>query len=49
MAHSLPDPLQAIADVAVSGFGYGLACVNLVRSDGDLVVAALAAALPLRR
>ncbi|WEH43539.1 sensor domain-containing diguanylate cyclase [Streptomyces sp. AM 2-1-1] len=41
-ARSLADTLQAIADGAVSGFGYELACVNLVGPDGDLVVAALA-------
>ncbi|CAL9309820.1 hypothetical protein SUDANB25_04586 [Streptomyces sp. SudanB25_2051] len=41
-ARSLADTLQAIADAAVSGFGYELACVNFVRPDGDLVVAALA-------
>ncbi|MFE7618355.1 PAS domain S-box protein [Streptomyces sp. NPDC057496] len=41
-ARSLADTLQAIADAAVSGFDYELACVNLVRSDGDLVVTALA-------
>ncbi|GHJ97448.1 hypothetical protein SNE510_69670 [Streptomyces sp. NE5-10] len=41
-ARSLADTLQAIADAAVSGFGYELAAVNLVRADGDLVVAALA-------
>ncbi len=41
-ARSLADTLQAIADAAVSGFGYELAAVNLVRPDGDLVVAALA-------
>ncbi|MFF9350840.1 diguanylate cyclase CdgB [Streptomyces sp. NPDC014734] len=41
-ARSLADTLQTVADGIVTGLGYGLACVNLVRSDGDLVVAAFA-------
>ncbi len=42
LARSLPDTLQIIADGVVTGLGYELACVNLVRPDGDLVVASLA-------
>ncbi|MFD4571748.1 diguanylate cyclase CdgB [Streptomyces sp. NPDC058417] len=41
-ARSLPDTLQAVADGVVAALGYELACVNLVRPDGDLVVAAFA-------
>jgi diguanylate cyclase (GGDEF)-like protein/PAS domain S-box-containing protein len=41
-ARSLADTLQTVADGIVSGLGYELACVNLVRPDGDLVVAAFA-------
>ncbi|MFI1825319.1 diguanylate cyclase CdgB [Streptomyces sp. NPDC020412] len=41
-ARSLADTLQAVADGIVKGLGYELACVNLVRADGDLVVAAFA-------
>ena len=41
-ARSLADTLQAVADGAVGGLGYELAAVNLVRPDGDLVVAAVA-------
>ncbi|MER5843992.1 MULTISPECIES: diguanylate cyclase CdgB [Streptomyces] len=40
-ARSLADTLQTVADGAVEALGYELACVNLVRPDGDLVVAAL--------
>ncbi|GAA3834828.1 diguanylate cyclase CdgB [Streptomyces phyllanthi] len=40
-ARSLADTLQTVADGIVTGLGYELACVNLVRPDGDLVVAAL--------
>ncbi|WP_338897539.1 diguanylate cyclase CdgB [Streptomyces sp. TG1A-60] len=40
-ARSLADTLQTVADGVVGGLGYELACVNLVRPDGDLVVAAL--------
>ncbi|MGW4564519.1 diguanylate cyclase CdgB [Streptomyces sp. NPDC004561] len=39
-ARSLADTLQTVADGAVSALGYEMACVNLVRQDGDLVVAA---------
>ncbi|MGW4032795.1 diguanylate cyclase CdgB [Streptomyces sp. NPDC004838] len=42
MARSLADTLQTVADGIVAGLGYELACVNLVRPDGDLVVAAFA-------
>ncbi|MGW1745556.1 diguanylate cyclase CdgB [Streptomyces sp. NPDC002092] len=41
-ARSLADTLQTVADGVVKGLGYELACVNLVRPDGDLVVAAFA-------
>ncbi|MFI9584425.1 diguanylate cyclase CdgB [Streptomyces sp. NPDC052236] len=41
-ARSLADTLQTVADGIVSGLSYELACVNLVRPDGDLVVAAFA-------
>ncbi|MFE9768810.1 diguanylate cyclase CdgB [Streptomyces sp. NPDC005808] len=41
-ARSLADTLQTVADGVVTGLGYELACVNLVRPDGDLVVAAFA-------
>ncbi|MFB7215604.1 diguanylate cyclase CdgB [Streptomyces sp. NPDC056255] len=41
-ARSLADTLQTVADGIVNGLGYELACVNLVRADGDLVVAAFA-------
>lgn len=41
-ARSLADTLQTVADGIVTGLGYELACVNLVRPDGDLVVAAFA-------
>ncbi|MEU1178135.1 diguanylate cyclase CdgB [Streptomyces sp. NPDC005820] len=39
-ARSLAETLQTVADGVVSALGYELACVNLVRPDGDLVVAA---------
>ncbi|WP_432020082.1 diguanylate cyclase CdgB [Streptomyces sp. 1222.5] len=41
-ARSLADTLQTVADGAVHALGYEMACVNLVRpdGDGDLVVAA---------
>lgn len=42
LARSLADTLQAVANGVVAHLGYRLACVNLVRPDGDLVVAALA-------
>ncbi|WP_328621106.1 diguanylate cyclase CdgB [Streptomyces sp. NBC_00354] len=41
-ARSLADTLQTVVDGIVVGLGYQLACVNLVRPDGDLVVAAFA-------
>ncbi|MDR3082786.1 MAG: PAS domain S-box protein, partial [Streptomyces sp.] len=41
-ARSLADTLQTVADGVVNGLGYELAAVNLVRGDGDLVVAAFA-------
>jgi diguanylate cyclase (GGDEF)-like protein/PAS domain S-box-containing protein len=41
-ARSLADTLQTVADGIVRGLGYELAAVNLVRPDGDLVVAAFA-------
>ncbi|MFJ9541666.1 diguanylate cyclase CdgB [Streptomyces sp. NPDC101225] len=41
-ARSLADTLQTVADGVVKGLGYELACVNLVRPDSDLVVAAFA-------
>ncbi|MFG2553208.1 diguanylate cyclase CdgB [Streptomyces sp. NPDC048581] len=41
-ARSLADTLQTVADGVVTGLGFELACVNLVRPDGDLVVAAFA-------
>ncbi|MFE6285598.1 diguanylate cyclase CdgB [Streptomyces sp. NPDC057877] len=40
LARSLGDTLQIVADGVVTGLGYELACVNLVRPDGDLAVAA---------
>ncbi|MFF5372042.1 diguanylate cyclase CdgB [Streptomyces sp. NPDC013187] len=42
LARSLADTLQIVADGIVTGLGYELACVNLVRPDGDLVVASFA-------
>ncbi|NEB03806.1 diguanylate cyclase CdgB [Streptomyces sp. SID13726] len=39
-ARSLADTLQTVANGVVQALGYELACVNLVRPDGDLVVAA---------
>ncbi|ANP55823.1 diguanylate cyclase (GGDEF)-like protein/PAS domain S-box-containing protein [Streptomyces griseochromogenes] len=39
-ARSLADTLQTVADGVVGALGYEMACVNLVRPDGDLVVAA---------
>ncbi|MDI5963715.1 diguanylate cyclase CdgB [Streptomyces sp. SL13] len=41
-ARSLADTLQAVVDGIVDGLGYQLAAVNLVRPDGDLIVAAVA-------
>ncbi|MER6421073.1 diguanylate cyclase [Streptomyces sp. NPDC001137] len=42
LARSFPDTLQSVADGVVAHLGYQLACVNLVRPDGDLIVAAFA-------
>ncbi|MEU3030305.1 diguanylate cyclase CdgB [Streptomyces incarnatus] len=39
-ARSLADTLQTVADGVVNALGYEMAGVNLVRPDGDLVVAA---------
>ncbi|HEX5567524.1 MAG TPA: diguanylate cyclase CdgB [Streptomyces sp.] len=41
-ARSLADTLQTVADGIVKGLDFELAAVNLVREDGDLVVAAVA-------
>lgn len=41
-ARSMADTLQTIADGAVAALGFELAAVNLVTSDGDLLVAAVA-------
>ncbi|NSC22435.1 diguanylate cyclase [Streptomyces albus subsp. chlorinus] len=41
-ARSLADTLQTVADGVVEGLGFEIATVNLVRADGDLVVAAVA-------
>lgn len=41
-ARSLADTLQSVADGIVASLGYELACVNLVRPEGDLVIAAFA-------
>ncbi len=41
-ARSLADTLQAVVDGIVGGLGYELAAVNLVRPEGDLIVAAVA-------
>ncbi|EPD90823.1 diguanylate cyclase CdgB [Streptomyces albus] len=41
-ARSLADTLQAVADGVVEGLGFEISAVNLVRADGDLVVAAVA-------
>jgi diguanylate cyclase (GGDEF)-like protein/PAS domain S-box-containing protein len=40
-ARSLAGTLQAVVEGAVTGLGYEAAAVNLVRPDGDLVVAAV--------
>lgn len=40
-ARSLADTLQAVADGVIAGLGFELSAVNLVRPDGDLVVAAV--------
>ncbi|MFD1828703.1 diguanylate cyclase CdgB [Streptomyces desertarenae] len=41
-ARSLADTLQTVADGIVKGMDFELAAVNLVKPDGDLVVAAVA-------
>ncbi|QKZ25002.1 PAS domain S-box protein [Streptomyces chartreusis] len=41
-AQSFADTLQTVTDGVVAGLGYELAALNLVRPDGDLVVAAFA-------
>ncbi|KIZ13662.1 diguanylate cyclase CdgB [Streptomyces natalensis] len=41
-ARSLADTLQSVADGVIAGLGFELSAVNLVRPDGDLVVAAVA-------
>ncbi|MTE19638.1 diguanylate cyclase [Streptomyces sp. TRM43335] len=41
-ARSLADTLQTVADGLVKGMDFELAAVNLVKPDGDLVVAAVA-------
>ncbi|MCH6161016.1 diguanylate cyclase CdgB [Streptomyces marispadix] len=41
-ARSLADTLQTVADGVVEGLGFEIAAVNLVRPEGDLVVAAVA-------
>ncbi|RKN41757.1 diguanylate cyclase CdgB [Streptomyces hoynatensis] len=41
-ARSMADTLQTIADGTVKALGFELAAVNLVRPDGDLLVAAVA-------
>ncbi|MET7637307.1 diguanylate cyclase CdgB [Streptomyces sp. NPDC005438] len=41
-ARSLTDTVQTVADGAVSGLGYEIATVHMVRPEGDLVVAAVA-------
>ncbi|MEU5834364.1 diguanylate cyclase [Streptomyces diacarni] len=41
-ARSLADTLQTVADGVVEGLGFEIAAVNLVRAEGDLVVAAVA-------
>ncbi|MEU2205900.1 diguanylate cyclase CdgB [Streptomyces hygroscopicus] len=40
-ARSFADTLQAVADGVIAGLGFELSAVNLVRPDGDLVVAAV--------
>ncbi|MYW06556.1 GGDEF domain-containing protein [Streptomyces sp. SID3343] len=45
----LKDTLQAVVDGVVSGLGFGVAAVNLVRSDADLEVAAVAGNDDLRK
>ncbi|MEU4893678.1 diguanylate cyclase CdgB [Streptomyces sp. NPDC044780] len=40
-ARNFADTLQAVADGVIAGLGFELSAVNLVRPDGDLVVAAV--------
>ncbi|MEU9790662.1 diguanylate cyclase CdgB [Streptomyces sparsogenes] len=40
-ARSLADTVQTVADGVIAGLGYELSAVNLVRPDGDLIVAAV--------
>ncbi|MEU5109754.1 MULTISPECIES: diguanylate cyclase CdgB [unclassified Streptomyces] len=40
-ARSLADTVQTVADGVIAGLGFELSAVNLVRPDGDLVVAAV--------
>ncbi|SOD66000.1 PAS domain S-box-containing protein/diguanylate cyclase (GGDEF) domain-containing protein [Streptomyces zhaozhouensis] len=43
-ARSMADTLQTVADGSVNALGFELASVNVVRPDGDLLVAAVAGA-----
>ncbi|RMI41850.1 diguanylate cyclase CdgB [Streptomyces triticirhizae] len=43
-ARSMADTLQTVADGTVTALGFELAAVNVVRPDGDLLVAAVAGA-----
>ena len=45
----LKETLQAVVDGVVSGLGFGVAAVNLVRADADLEVAAVAGNDDLRK
>lgn len=45
----LKETLQAVVDGVVSGLGFGVAAVNLVRTDADLEVAAVAGNDDLRK
>ncbi|MGO4421136.1 sensor domain-containing diguanylate cyclase, partial [Streptomyces sp. MCAF7] len=40
-ARSFADTVQTVADGVIAGLGYEFSAVNLVRPDGDLVVAAV--------
>ncbi|MER7793480.1 diguanylate cyclase CdgB [Streptomyces sp. NPDC097640] len=40
-ARSLADTVQTVADGVIAGLGFELSAINLVRPDGDLVVAAV--------
>jgi diguanylate cyclase (GGDEF)-like protein/PAS domain S-box-containing protein len=48
-ARSLNGTLQAVADGVVKGLDFELAAVNLVKPDGDLVVAAVAGSAAIRK